>query len=195
MKKFKKISLLILVVAIILGGFFLYRKARIKENRELLTSKVQASVVDLEELATVKYNYTNIAEYKNNLEFSGINIPFTKKTFLVKYSGYLKAGVDNIKMETSFNGDKSKVKVLMGKPKVLDNVIIEEEVYFYNEKDSTFNRLKFDELYSILKDEKLKTEKEIIDKGFLNDAEENARLIVGNYLRALGFSEVEISIE
>jgi len=195
MKKFKKVLILGLGIIIILGGFFLYKQARIKENREFLTSQVQESIINLEELATIKYNYTNIAEYKNNLEFSGINIPFTKKTFLVKYSGYLKAGVDDIKIDTSFIGDKNKVKVLMGKPKILDNVIMEEEVYFYNEKDSTFNRLKFDELYSILKEEKVKTEKEIVGKGFLNDAEENAKKIITNYLKTLGFSDVEISVE
>ncbi len=194
MKRIRRIIILLLLVGLVVGGFSIYRNMKFQEKKAYLTSSLEESVVDLEELSTVSYNYTNIAEYKNNMALSGINIPFTKKTFLVKYSGYLKAGIDQLEFET-FDEDLGKVRVIMGRPKVLDNVIIEEEVYFYNEKDSAFNRLKFDELYELLKDEKSKTEKEILDKGFLNDAEKNARKILENYLASLGFEDIEFVLE
>lgn len=194
MKKIKNIILLVVVIGLIVGGFSIYKNMKIRDNRETLTSKIEENISSLKELSTVSYNYTNIAEYKNNLQLSGIDIPFTKKTFLVKYSGYLKAGVDDLEI-INLDDNMKKAKVIMARPKVFDNVIIEEEVYFYNEKDSAFNRLKFDELYEILKDEKVKTQDEIVEKGFLNDARDNAEKIITDYLYTLGYESVEFEIK
>lgn len=190
MKKLKNILIIIICALIIFVGVKFYQNMKIENKIETLSSNIQESIDNITEISTVKYNYTDIAEYENKLQISGLNVPFGNKTFLVKYSGYIKAGLDISEIETEVvNLDKVIVKI--GEPKILDNVIIEEEVYFYNEKDSAFNRLKFEDLYDLLIDEKSKKEKEVLRKGILNDAKLNGEKSITMFLKELGFKEVD----
>ncbi len=135
-------------------------------------------------MATVKYNYTNVVTYKDNKKVSGLNVPFTNKSFIIKYSGYIKAGVDLNGIETQVIDPKT-VKIILDKPKVFDNVIMEEDVYVYDERDSVFNKLSFNDLYDVLVEEKKSMEEEVIEKGLLNDAEKKCEgcinVFVGKY--------------
>lgn len=189
MKKTKNILIIILCLALLVGGFFFTRKLRIERKVESLSNNIEEQVNNLAELAAIRYNYTNIAEYSDKLQFNGINLPFSSKAYLVKYSGYLKAGVDMEDIEIDIKGPE-RVEVILPDSRVLDNVISEEDVYFYNEKDSAFNRLKFDDLYELLKEEKIKMEKELIEKGILNDADKNVMSTIRLMLESLGVVEV-----
>ncbi len=189
MKRIKKILIIILIISLLVAGFFLTKKISMERRVESLSSNIKEQINNISELSTIKYNYTNIAEYKDNLQFSGINIPFSSKGYLVKYSGYIKAGIDLNQVEIDLIGT-DKAEVILPKSEVMENVISEEDVYFYNEKDSAFNKLKFDDLYKLLKDEKQKTEKELIDKGLLNDADENAMITIRLMLESLGIVQV-----
>lgn len=189
MKRIKKVFIIILIISLLVAGFFLTKKISMERRVESLSSNIKEQINNISELSTIKYNYTNIAEYKDNLQFSGINIPFSSKGYLVKYSGYIKAGIDLSQVEIEVIGT-DKAEVILPESEIMENVISEEDVYFYNEKDSAFNKLKFDDLYTLLKDEKQKTEKELIDKGLLNDADENAMITIRLMLESLGIVQV-----
>lgn len=191
MKKWKKTTLITLLIIGIILSFFFYMKFSLKREVELLSKTIEEQLSKILELSTAKYNYTNVVSYKDNKKLSGLNLPFTNKSFLIKYDGYIKAGVDLKTIETQVIDTKT-VKIILDKPKVFDNVIIEEEVYIYDEKDSVFNKLSFKDLYDVLIEEKQKTEKEIIDKGLLNDAEKNTREMLESFLGSLGFENIEI---
>lgn len=190
----KNKAIIVSIVILIIVVFILYNKFSIERNQSLLTSKVEESVEKLVELSTVKYNYTNILEYKDSIQVKGIDIPFTGKNFIVKYSGYLKAGVDLKTLEIDII-DKDTVDVYMEKPKILENVISEEDVYFFDEKNSIFNKLSFRDLYSVLIDEKEKMEVEALEKGFLNDAENNSEEIIERLLKGMGFKKIRVKFK
>ena len=118
-------------------------------------------------------------------------MPFTNKSFLIKYDGYIKAGVDLNAVETEVIDTKT-VKMTLDKPEIFDNVIMEDEVYIYDERDSVFNKLSFEDLYEVLVDEKQKMEKEVIKKGLLNDAEKNTKEVLISLLKSMGFEKIEI---
>lgn len=191
MKRWKRNTLLCLLIIGIILAFFFYTKFSFKKQVELLSNTIEEQLSKVLELSTVKYNYTNVVSYKDNKQFSGLNLPFTNKSFLIKYSGYIKAGVDLKTVETEII-DLKTVKIILDKPKVFDNVIIEEEVYIYDEKSSVFNKLSFEDLYDVLIEEKQKVEKEVIDKGLLNDAQENTKDVLSSFLKGLGFENIEI---
>ena len=191
MKRWKRNTLLCLLIIGIILAFFFYTKFSFKKQVELLSNTIEEQLSKVLELSTVKYNYTNVVSYKDNKQFSGLNLPFTNKSFLIKYSGYIKAGVDLKTVETEII-DLKTVKIILDKPKVFDNVIIEEEVYIYDEKSSVFNKLSFEDLYDVLIEEKQKVEKEVIDKGLLNDAQKNTKDVLSSFLKGLGFENIEI---
>lgn len=191
MKKIKSILIIILVLAIIITGFISYRKFSINRKTELLSNNVEEKVSKLVELSTIKYNYTNVVEYDDKKQVNGMNIPFTNKKFILKYSGYIKAGIDLSTIDVKVK-DKDTVVVKMDKAEIFENVISEEDVYFFDEKDSVFNKLSFKDLYSVLIDEKEKMKEEVVQKGILNDAQENGKEIIYSLLEGMGFKDITI---
>jgi hypothetical protein len=166
MKYFDNIKgklILAIIVVILIVGIAGYTKISMDRKTILLSNKIEEKVLRLVELSTVKYNYTNIVEYEDKVQLSGISVPFTNKKFIVKYSGYIKAGVDLSTIEVNVK-NKDAVEIKMDKPQIFENVIPEEEVYFYDERDSIFNKLSFKDLYVVLIQEKEKMKEEVIQK-------------------------------
>lgn len=191
-KSLKNKIIIVLAIALIIVSFVFYKKVSVNKEAELLSSRIEENIVRLVELSTVKYNYTNIVEYDNNLKLKGVNIPFTNKKFIVKYSGYIKAGMDLETLEIKTNGQDS-ISVYMDKPKIMENVISEEDVFFFDEKDSVFNKLSFDDLYEVLIEEKENMKDEAVEKGLLNDAEKNGEEIIKSLLQGMGFKTIKIN--
>ena len=191
MKKWKKIGIISLLMVAIILTVFLYFKFSIKKEVTLLSDTIEEKVSKILEISTVKYNYTNVVTYKDNKKANGLNLPFTNKSFILKYSGYIKAGVDLNGVETKVLNPKT-VKMTLDKPSVSDNVIVDEDVYIYDERDSVFNKLSFEDLYDVLTEEKKKMEKEVIEKGLLKEAEKNTKELLTSLLKSMGFENIEI---
>lgn len=190
----KKKLLLALIILIIIVGITGYAKISINKKTNLLSNRIEEKIVRLMELSTVKYNYTNVVEYEDKMQLSGINIPFTNKKFILKYSGYIKAGVDLSTIQVNLK-DKDVVEIIMDKAEIFENVISEEDVYFFDEKDSIFNKLSFKDLYVVLIEEKEKMKEEVLEKGILNDAEKNGGEIITSLLEGMGFNNVTIKFK
>ena len=82
----------------------------------------------ISELSTIKYNYSNIIALKNSKKFKDFYIPFTEKSFLIKYSGYIKAGVDLKDLDVVVIEER--VTITLKKSKILDHVINNEDFLF-----------------------------------------------------------------
>lgn len=191
MKRWKRKGIIISIIVVIVFSLFMYFKFSIKKETVKLSDTIEEKLAKILEVATVKYNYTNVVTYKDNKKVSGLNVPFTNKSFIIKYSGYIKAGVDLNGIEIQVIDPKT-VKIILDKPKVFDNVIMEEDVYVYDERDSVFNKLSFNDLYDVLVEEKKSMEEEVIEKGLLNDAEKNAKDVLMSLLESMGFENIEI---
>lgn len=190
-KNVKNILLIALIILLIILGFFGVRKFSVDKNITLLSTNIEEKVSRLIELSTIKYNYTNVVEYDNKMQVNGMNIPFTNKKFILKYSGYIKAGIDLTTIDVKVK-DKDTINVKMDKAEIFENVISEEDVYFYDERDSVFNKLSFKDLYSVLIEEKEKMKEEVMEKGILNDAQENGLEIIYSLLEGMGFKNIKI---
>lgn len=96
LQKRKKINnaliTLMFLALLIIGTYFIsnrYKKESIyKDNIKVINTLTQ--VLDI---STVKYNYSNIVEIKKDKSISNIKIPFTEKSFIVKYNGVINGGV------------------------------------------------------------------------------------------------------
>lgn len=191
---FKNKIIIVMAIILVVLGIISYNKISLDRKTDLLSSRVEENIVRLVELSTVKYNYTNIVEYKDNMKLKQLNIPFTNKRFIVKYSGYIKAGMDLDTVEIQLK-DKDTIEILINKPKIIENIISEEDVYFFDEKESIFNKLSYDDLYSVLIEEKEKMKEESIEKGLLNDAEKNGEEIIKSLLESMGFKNIKVKFK
>lgn len=85
------------------------------------------------DISTVKYNYSNIVEIKKDKSISNIKIPFTEKSFIVKYNGVINGGVKPEDIEIVSNtGDEIIIEIKTCQ--ILDHYIDDENIYVYDVK-------------------------------------------------------------
>lgn len=165
------------------------------KNHESLDSTVIIERVDkICELSAVKYYYSNVLAYKDNKKMKDFELPFTQKGFLIKYDGYIKAGIDASSIDVISNEDKS-IKLMIEKSKILDHVIDEKSVVVYDEKSSIFNGLSINDVFGQIISEKTNIEDKLVEKGFLDEADNNLKIFLEEMLKDLGYEEIEILFE
>ncbi|KXZ39148.1 Protein of unknown function [Alkalithermobacter thermoalcaliphilus JW-YL-7 = DSM 7308] len=188
--KINKIKIILLVLIIIVSFISVY-----KINRNF--SKVESNIImerlsTISELSTTKYYYSNIISFRENKRIKEIEIPFTEKSFLIKYEGYIKAGIKLDSVDISVDKTKNSITVKLDKAVILEHNIDEKNVYVYDEKNAIFNRLSFNDMINEILNQKKLTEKEIIEKGFLDEASENSRKFLEEFFKDLGYQDINI---
>lgn len=158
------------------------------------SSTVMSRISHIQELALVKHNYTGVIGFKDYKRILNINIPLTDKYFLLKYNGYLKAGVDFSRITINALTD-SMVHVSIPKPEIFDTVIDEGSVQIYNESENAFNPIKISDYNEALSREKNIMISDAIKQGILKDATDQARMVLTAMLEEMGFIDIRITEE
>ncbi|MEA4961191.1 DUF4230 domain-containing protein [Lutispora sp.] len=197
----KTIVILILILAIILSVSKIIDNKKTAEPVSIVEKQtVEDSTVILErverlwELSSNKYFYSNVVAFKDNMKIKDFQVPFTEKSFLIKYDGYLKAGINAQDIQILSNEGKA-IEVKLKNSKILDHVIDEKSIYVYDEKNSMFNNLSINDIFNQLSTEKDKIETQLEEKGFLKDTDNNIKLFLEEFLKNLGYESVQISFE
>ena len=161
-----------LIVAALITGAFLYAKSifDVEEETKITSETVESALKEAKELTTLKYHYKNIASFENSQEFQGMKIPFTTKRFLYTYEGEIHAGVDLDEAKVKVDEQAKKINITLPETKILSHDIDENSVMVYDDKDSIFNPLELEDYSNFRKEEEAKVEKEAIDKGLLEEA-------------------------
>lgn len=162
LKNIKWILLLILIIS----GIVYLNSFTTKKEIERKSDFVSEKLVNISELATTRYDYSNVISIKDSLSFKDISIPFTEKSFVIKYTGYITAGLDLTKATFTINKDVLVINI--PQCTILSHTVNEDEIYVFDEKTSLFNPLTMDDMLKEILDEKSKTEAEVIKEGFLD---------------------------
>ncbi|MDD2299389.1 MAG: DUF4230 domain-containing protein [Fermentimonas sp.] len=194
MRKITLPTLFFFITTVILGIALLIRNSKQAEEYGYNSSTVMNRITHIQELALVKHNYTGVISYKDYMKFLNINIPLTDKYFLLKYNGYLKAGVDFSRVKIDVKND-STIHVSIPKPKILDTVIDEKSVQVFNESENAFNPIKISDYNEALIREKDIMIKDAVNQGILADATEQAKMVLKAMLEEMGFSQIYITEE
>ncbi len=190
-KRKNKLIFLIILLCITIWGIMFYFTINNFNNDKVISNTVIAERLSkISELSTVKYNYSNIMAITDVKKFKDFNIPFTKKSFLVKYSGYIKAGVDLKDLDIVVN--QNSATITLKKSKILDHVINTEDFFVYDEKSSLFNKLSIQDMMTEISKHKNKTEADVIKTGFLDGANADAKLLLQGILSDMGFETVTV---
>ena len=198
LQKRKKINknrvLLIFIIIGIIIGITLSLKLIFSEKSPKDTSKVLNTIEQVLELSTSKYNYSNIVTIKKDKSFKNIKIPFTEKSFIIKYNGVVKGGV-NSKDVTIDSIKKDSITLNIAKCSIIDHYIDEENIFVYDVKNALFNRVETNEVIDELANSKKEYEKKIIKEGFMNDISGSVKKSLENSLKNLGYEEVIINFK
>ena len=112
-----------------------------------------------------------------------MKIPLTEKKFIISYDGEVNAGVNLDEIDVKVDEKNEKITVKMPKAKILNNFIDEDSLTIFDERESIFNQLKLNDFSDFRKDEMKKTEKELIEKGFLEEADKKTKTAIEEILK------------
>jgi hypothetical protein len=186
-----KLIRLIVLLSLTVSTIMIYSIINNINNDKVISSTVIAERLSkISELSTVKYNYSNVLALNNSKKFKDFSIPFTEKSFLIKYSGYIKAGVDLKDLDVVVNEEK--VTITLKKAKIFDHVINNEDLFVYDEKSSMFNKLSMQDMINEISNEKIKVEADLAKTSFLDEANSNTKLLLQGILVDMGFENVTI---
>ena len=177
MKKVKKLLLaLIAIVVLSFSSYFFGMKAGLFGSTEKISSDiVKEQLLSVKELTTLKYNYTNMGSFENQNDFYGIKIPFTTKKFIISYDGTVSAGIDLDKTKVNIDENSKTINISLAKAKILSHEIDEDSLTIFDEKNSIFNQLKLEDFSDFRKNEMKKVEQNLLEKGFLDEANKKSR--------------------
>lgn len=174
MKKTKKLAVFAIAIVIVcLGCFFVGKSIGNSNGIEKMSAVVlENRLTEINELASVTYSYTNMAEFENSKDFYGMKVPFTTKSFILTYDGEIKAGVDMSEAEVSVRGKT--VTITLPEAKILSHEMNEDSIEVFDESTSIFNPFKVEDYKGFCKDQKKEMEKKAEEKGLLTEARKKA---------------------
>lgn len=181
----KILMILILAVALVLGGKFGWKKlGEIKTERS--SAVVFRELVRCSELVTVKNTYSDIISIKKT-RIAG----FAKTFSIIKYTGTIRGGIADISSSKITVSERGKsVKVVLPGVEVLSNDISSIEVF--DESKSIFVTISLKDVMNEIRFNQEASSAEILETGFLDEAEKQAVKIVESMLYAAGFEKVSV---
>lgn len=182
------------VLSVILSILLISENKKAEKGKGYDSSSVMNRISYIQELALVRYNYTGVISYKDWRKFLNINVPLTDKYFLLKYNGYIKAGVDFSRIQITVKND-STIHVSIPKPKILDTVIDEKSIKIYDESENAFNPIKISDYNEALSKEKNVMIQDAMEQGIFRQATDQAKLAITSLLKEMGFIHIHISEE
>lgn len=178
------ITYLVIIILILTISFFAGIKFATRNNVSSVTStSLTQQLQEIEELATLSYNYTKVGKFSNNLKFNGWNIPLTQKSFLITYSGKLKAGIKMDKINISLKNNI--ITVLIPEIEILSNEIDENSIEVYDETKNVFNPISINDYTEFAKKQKEEVAQEAIENGLLSEAATKTQKTIKRYLNAI----------
>ena len=187
------ITIFFILTTILLAILLFSNKSSKEEEIGYDSTAILNRVVPIQELALVKYNYSGVIGYKDFLKILKMNVPLTEKSFLLKYNGYIKAGVDFENMKVEVSGKD--VHISLPRAKILDVSIDEKSIKVYNESMNAFNPLTISDYNKAIVREKETMSNSAISQGILRDAAKHAEILLTTIMKDMGFENIKITQE
>lgn len=180
------VSIIIAIIAVLaVAGFAGYRF--VESSVKIDMDTIGASIKSIAELATVEYVYTDVGVFSNNLQFMDYDVPLTEKSFIVKWDGKIKAGINAEEIIIKDDPLTRVLNVSLPEAQILSNEIYNDKFETLDQKNSIFNPLQVDDYNSFSVEGKQKTEQKAIENGLLSQATDNAKTFIINSLNSIPF--------
>ena len=157
--------------------------ARVQNRR----AAVERELSECAELVLYKMRYSDIITIKKKGAIS-------KAFSIVRYSGVLRAGIENIRdCLVEVSPDAKSVVVKIPPTVLLGNDIQSQEVF--DEQQRLFTRISTQEIFDQIEAAKSEAADEILADGLLDDADARAKQVISALLRPLGFKNVSVVLK
>ena len=143
---------------------------------------IRSEISNIGELATTEYLFTDAAEFSDSKQIKSWNIPLTKKSFILKWSGVIKAGIELDKVTLTVDESEKKVCVSVPAAKILSYVVDGDSVEVLNEKDNIFNNISINDKVKFDSKTEEAIKNRAIENGLLEKAQKNAEDVLSRLI-------------
>ena len=153
------------------------------------TTTVTNSFSDIAELATESYIFTEVGKYsEQGTQIFGMEVPGTGASFLITYSGEVKAGITDISaIKVERDESQKLIKVTVPAAEVISTKIDPASVKTYDQTFSLVNRLEVNEVTGFIANEEKRASEEAVKRGLLEKTQKRLdEIITGHVKAALG---------
>lgn len=147
-------------------------------------SVIESEIRNIGELATVEYIFTDAARFSDSKQIKDWNIPFTEKSFLMKWDGTIKAGINVENIDVSIDVEKQEIVIALPQAEILSYEVDESTVEVLDEKDNVFNSISVDDKVNFDTSTKEAMIERAVENGLLEKAQKQAEAVVTNLLTA-----------
>lgn len=186
MKKIAKLIFRVATIFCVLFALFFATKFSFAKFTQIQIEKkrvaVERNLLESAELVLYKMRYSDMLVVKKRQGFS------SAKSF-VRYSGILRAGIEDISQSEIFvSSDGKKLFVKIPSCVLLGNEICSQEIF--DERQGFFTKITTQEIFTEIDEAKNNAAQEILADGLLSDADARAALVIRQLLLPIGFEEV-----
>ena len=153
-------------------------------NPEIILDLLHSEINNIGELATVEYLFTDASKFSDSRQIKNWNIPFTEKSFILKWNGVIKAGVNLEQVTIEVDEEEKKIIVSVPPAEILSYVIDNDSVEVLDEKDNIFNNITVDDKIQFDKATEDAMKNRAIENGLLEKAQKNAEDILARLIQA-----------
>ena len=149
-----------------------------KLTKEVSIDLIESQIINVAELATIEYLYTDAGKFESPKQLFGQDIPFTTKSFIAKWDGNIKAGIKADKIQVKLDKKIKEIIIAMPKAEILSHEVDKNGIETLDEQDGLFNPVRVDDVRNFDAESQEEMEKRAIENGILDKAFENAKVII-----------------
>ena len=149
---------------------------------EIVLDIINSELKNIGELATTEYTFTDAAVFTNSKDIAkwNWNIPGTEKSFVSKWDGKIKAGIQIDKIKIDVNESNYKVLITLPAAEILSYETFNVEIL--DEKNNIFNPISVEDKNQQDEATKETMIKRAIENGLLDMAQKNAEGIIASLI-------------
>ena len=117
--------------------------------------------------------------------FKTIKLGITESSYLASYDGVISAGLDFEKISVEKNDEERIITIRLPKSEVKYMQIDPESFVLYSEKEGLGNKISLSDYNDSLIELEKNAEKKAVDRGLLKCADDNAKLVISNFVNSL----------
>lgn len=193
-KKVEKVLILLPILILVITGSYFIHKFKSNQNIYKDTDRVMNTISQVLDLSTVKYKYTNVITVKKDKSINEMKIPFTEKSFIIKYNGIINGGVKPEDIKIVKNNGES-IQIQIDKCEILDHYIDSDNIYVYDVKSSLFNKLEIQEVLDDINKYKKEYEKKALKEGLMEEIKRSTKTSIQNMLKNIGYKNVVVEFK
>ncbi len=151
-------------------------------EREIMVKTLEEGVCDMGLLITQEYYFTDAVTQSKVKTLFSIPLGFTETSYVATYDGVVTAGLDFTRIRIDLDIMGKTVTVRMPKAEIQNVDIDPNSFVLYSEKNGFGNPLSVSDYNGSIVDLENKAQKRAVERGLLEQADENARHVVSNFI-------------